>query len=40
MAIREVENLKSINRKQSCGNLESQTEGMDFFWLYKHGEGF
>lgn len=31
MAIREVENLKSINRKQSCGNLESQTEGMDFF---------
>lgn len=31
MAIKKVENLKSINRKQSCANLESQTEGMDFF---------
>ena len=30
MVIREVENLKQINRKKSCANLESQTEGMDF----------
>ena len=31
MVIREVENLKPINRNKSCANLQSQTEGMDFF---------